>query len=56
MGVYAYKQWKALIENQIVKKIKRLRIDNGLELCSTEFDEFYKNEGIVRHHTVRYTS
>ncbi|GAA0162316.1 hypothetical protein LIER_18433 [Lithospermum erythrorhizon] len=37
------------------KKIKRLRTDNGLEFCSSEFDEFCKNEGIARHHTVRHT-
>ncbi|KAJ4723126.1 Retrovirus-related Pol polyprotein from transposon TNT 1-94 [Melia azedarach] len=37
------------------KKIKRLRTDNGLEFCWFEFDEFCKNEGIVRHHTVRDT-
>lgn len=27
-----FKTWKALVENQIDKKIKVLRIDNGLEL------------------------
>ncbi|KAE8702282.1 hypothetical protein F3Y22_tig00110483pilonHSYRG00048 [Hibiscus syriacus] len=29
--------------------------DNGLEFCSGEFNEFCKNEGIVRHHTVYKT-
>lgn len=48
-------QWKALIEKQTGKRIKRLRTDNGLEYCSGEFDEFCKNEGIVRHRTVRKT-
>ena len=51
-----FMQFKALIEKQTGEKIKRLRTDNGLEYCSGEFDEFYKNERIVRHHTVRYTS
>ncbi|KAJ4711603.1 Retrovirus-related Pol polyprotein from transposon TNT 1-94 [Melia azedarach] len=37
------------------KKIKRLRTDNGLEFCWSEFDEFCNNEGIARHHTVRDT-
>ncbi|KAJ4702606.1 Retrovirus-related Pol polyprotein from transposon TNT 1-94 [Melia azedarach] len=50
-----FKQWKALVENQTGKKIKRLRTDNGLEFCWSEFDEFCKNEGIARHHTVRDT-
>ena len=50
-----FKQWKALVENQTGKKIKRLRTDNGLEFCSKEFDEFCKDEGIARHHTVRHT-
>ncbi|KAJ4713215.1 Retrovirus-related Pol polyprotein from transposon TNT 1-94 [Melia azedarach] len=47
-----FRQWKALVENQTGKKIKRLRTDNGLEFCWSEFDEFCKNEGIARHHTV----
>ncbi|CAM8964428.1 unnamed protein product [Rhodiola kirilowii] len=51
-----FKQWKTLVENQIGKKIKRLRTDNGLEFCSSEFNEFCKNEGIARHHIVRDTS
>ncbi|KAJ4713974.1 Retrovirus-related Pol polyprotein from transposon TNT 1-94 [Melia azedarach] len=50
-----FRQWKALVENQTGKKIKRLRTDNGLEFCWSEFDEFYKNEGIARHYTVRDT-
>lgn len=50
-----FKDWKVLIENQVGKKIKRLRTDNGLEFCSNEFDRFCKDEGIARHHTVRHT-
>ncbi|KAJ4711012.1 Retrovirus-related Pol polyprotein from transposon TNT 1-94 [Melia azedarach] len=50
-----FRQWKALVENQTGKKIKRLRTDNGLEFCWSKFDEFCKNEGIARHHTVRDT-
>ncbi|CAA7407517.1 unnamed protein product [Spirodela intermedia] len=50
-----FKQWKALLERQIEKKIKRLRTDNDLEFYSTEFNDFYKNEGIVRHKTICYT-
>ena len=50
-----FKEWKTLVENQTGKKIKRLRTDNGLEFCSSEFDQFCKDEGIARHHTVRHT-
>ncbi|KAJ4720195.1 Retrovirus-related Pol polyprotein from transposon TNT 1-94 [Melia azedarach] len=50
-----FRQWKALVENQTGKKIKRLRTDNGLKFCWSEFDEFCKNERIARHHTVRDT-
>ncbi|KAJ9563977.1 LOW QUALITY PROTEIN: hypothetical protein OSB04_009137 [Centaurea solstitialis] len=50
-----FKDWKVLIENQVGKKIKRLRTDNGLEFCSGEFDRFCKDEGIARHRTVRHT-
>nr|GEZ45589.1 retrovirus-related Pol polyprotein from transposon TNT 1-94 [Tanacetum cinerariifolium] len=37
------------------KQVKTLRTDNGLEFCNTPFDNFYKKEGIMRHHTVRHT-
>ncbi|GKB17056.1 transposable element [Tanacetum coccineum] len=50
-----FKHWKILIENQTGRKIKRLRTDNGLEFCSREFEAFCRDEGIVRHYTVRYT-
>ncbi|XP_071933679.1 uncharacterized mitochondrial protein AtMg00300-like [Coffea arabica] len=49
-----FKQWKALVENQIGKKIKRPQTDNSLEFCSKEFDEFCKDEGITWHHIVRH--
>ena len=31
--------------------MKIFRTDNGLEFCSTEFDNFCKSEGIIRHRT-----
>ncbi|KAG8487019.1 hypothetical protein CXB51_020709 [Gossypium anomalum] len=37
------------------KQIKYLRIDNGLEFCSDEFNRLCKPEGIMRHLTVRHT-
>ncbi len=44
-----------MIEKQTGRHVKRLRKDNGLEFCGGEFNEFCKNEGIARHHTVRMT-
>lgn len=42
-----------MVENQIRKKVKKLRIDNGLELCNQVFDNYCVVEGITRHKTVR---
>ena len=50
-----FKEWTLLIENQIGKKIKRLRTNNGLEFCSNEFNDFCKKEGISRHFTIPST-
>ncbi|KAL1223475.1 Retrovirus-related Pol polyprotein from transposon TNT 1-94 [Cardamine amara subsp. amara] len=33
-----FREWKTLVENQTGKKIKRLRTDNYLEFCSSEFN------------------
>lgn len=48
-----FKKWKALVENQTGKKIKKLRTDNGLEFVETEFTEYCAIHGIARHRTVR---
>ena len=45
----SFKEWKALIEKQTERKVKRLRTDNGLEFCSTEFNKFCRDEGIARN-------
>ena len=50
-----FKEFKALVENQREKKIKVLRIDNGGEVCSKEFEEFYKKCGIACQKTTPYT-
>uniref|UniRef100_A0A803PVB6 Integrase catalytic domain-containing protein n=1 Tax=Cannabis sativa TaxID=3483 RepID=A0A803PVB6_CANSA len=44
--------WKKLIENQRGRKIKKLRIDNGLEYCSYQFTMFCQDNGIARHKNV----
>ena len=50
-----FKEFKAKVENQMNKKIKVLRSDNGREFCNTEFDGFFKKEGINHQRTNPYT-
>ncbi|KAH9733856.1 hypothetical protein KPL71_017172 [Citrus sinensis] len=50
-----FKEWTALMETQTEKRLKRLRTDNGLEFCSSDFENFCKSKGIARHRTVRHT-
>ena len=40
---------------QVERKVKKLRTDNGLEFCNLRFDQFCRDEGIVRHRTCTYT-
>jgi len=47
-----FKKYKALVENQTGRKIKNLKIDNGLEFCELDFNEFYAIQGIARHKTL----
>ena len=47
-SLYRFKEFKALVENQIEKKIKLLRIDNGGDFCGKQFEEFCKKYGIAR--------
>jgi hypothetical protein len=51
----AFRKWKVMIEKQTEKNVKLLRTDNGMEFCSNEFNDYYSDEGIVRHHTIPYT-
>ena len=50
-----FKKWKVQVENQISKKIKYFRIDNGLEYRDKEFIRFCELEGITRHFTAKGT-
>ena len=43
-----FKKYKALVENQIGKKIKVLRFDNGGEFFEKEFEKFCRECGIAR--------
>jgi transposase InsO family protein len=47
-----FKQWKALVENQASRKIKKLRTDNGMEFCNSEFNSLCADHRIARHKTV----
>lgn len=48
-------EWKHLVENQSGLKVKKLRTDNGMELCNHEFDKFCSDNGIARHKRIPYT-
>ena len=50
-----FMQWKAITEKQTRKKIKWLKTDNELQFCSSEFNKFCKNEGNVKHQTIKHT-
>eukprot|EP00253_Pinus_taeda_P022829 PITA_22829 len=44
-----------MVEKRTGKSIKCLRTDNGGELTTIEYEQYYKDEGIIRHKTVVYT-
>lgn len=48
-----FKTWKTLMEKRTERKIKRLRTDNRLEYCNKRFDDYYTDNRISRHKTVR---
>jgi hypothetical protein len=50
-----FKELKVLVENQIEKIIKVLRIVNDRDFCSNEFEEFCKKCSIERHKNTPYT-
>ena len=50
-----FKEFKAMVELQIGKKIKCLRTDNGGEFCSNDFDTFCKDCDIKREKTTLYS-
>ena len=49
----AFKQFKAYAENLHNAKIKVIRDDKGSEFMPNDFEQFCKDNGIGRHHTVR---
>jgi transposase InsO family protein len=52
---YYFKIYKAEVENQLEKKIKRLRSDHGGKYFSYEFSEFYMVHGIIHERTPSYS-
>ena len=48
-------KWIAMVENQVGKKIKKLRSDNGGEYTSDPLVDICHESGIVCHFTVRRT-
>ena len=50
-----FKLWKTEVENQIGRKIKCLRSDNGIEYTYSRFTYLCKEHGIKRHFTVQKT-
>jgi len=45
---FIFKKFKVLVENQNGRKIKKRRIDNDLELCGIDFNEFCVVNSISR--------
>jgi transposase InsO family protein len=50
-----FKIYKAEAENQLDRKIKRLKSDRGGEYFSNEFDSFYVKHGIIHERTPPYS-
>ena len=49
-----FKFYKAKVENQLERKIKRLRSDHAGEYFPTLFDEFCEEHGIIHERTPPY--
>lgn len=54
-ALHYFKIYKAEVENQLEKKIKRLRSDHGGEYFSSEFNSFCEEHGIVHERTPPYS-
>ena len=50
-----FKEFKTMVEKRSRKHVKTLRNDNELEFRNAPFDNFFKVEGIVKHHTIQHT-
>jgi hypothetical protein len=54
-ALHFFKIYKAEAENQLDRKIKRLRSDRGGEYFSNEFDSFCAEHGIIHERTLPYS-
>ena len=50
-----FKMYKAEVENQLEKKIKRVRSDRGGEYFSNGFSQFCAKNGIIHERTPSYS-
>jgi transposase InsO family protein len=50
-----FKTYKAVVENQLEKKIKRFRFDRGGEYFSNEFDLFYAEHSVIHKRMPPYS-
>ncbi|KAK3888840.1 hypothetical protein Pcinc_007106 [Petrolisthes cinctipes] len=50
-----FKEWKKCVENQMGRKMKILRTDNGGEYKSNDFDQYLIDEGIRHEYTIPKT-
>jgi transposase InsO family protein len=53
--LYCFKTYKAEVENQLEKKVKRFRFDHGGEYFSNEFDLFCVKHGIIHERMSSYS-
>jgi transposase InsO family protein len=54
-ALHYFKIYKAEVENQLERKIKRLLSDRGGECFSNDFSEFYAEHGIIHERTPPYS-
>lgn len=50
-----FKEWQYTIENQVGRRVKVLRSDNGMEFYSSISNQHCLDEGIKRHKSVPYS-
>ena len=50
-----FQEWKAMVENELGKKLKVLRSDNGGEYTGKQFQEYLRSEGVRHELTVPKT-
>jgi transposase InsO family protein len=54
-ALHYFKIYKSEVENQLERKIKRLRSDHGREYFSDEFSDFCVEHGIIHERTSPYS-